>query len=269
MSRTLAWSCAVVRPGRVARQAYTLVELVVLTSVFALLVSFPFLRPTRAREQAKRVYCAANLKQIAEAWGKFLDANSGRFLQHVNANINFGGKQGSDPAYGGDANRPVPKPLNAHLGLPPVTADAKVFHCPADSGGGITKETTYFDFYGSSYATNPLLIGQTQQFWPAGLPCSDVFKQINERLPSLNESQVAKPHKLILLGDAGWVNTWHPGSTQRIEWHQRKSWHNVAFFDGHVEFISLRKGVHTSEHYTVIPWRDLQDAARGCQQEQN
>ncbi len=253
---------------RNTKRGLTLVEVIGVLVAIAVLIGVAVASwPPRSRDQAKRVYCASNLKQLGEAWHQYLAANKGRFLQGVNANINFGGKQGSDPAYGGDPNRPIAKPLNAHLTLPPVTAEAKMFRCPSDHGGGNVRDSTYFDLYGSSYGTNTLLIGQNQAFWPGNLPCGDLFRQINQRLTSLNESHVSTPHKLILLGDAGWLNAWHPGSTQRIEWHQRPQSHNIAFMDGHVEFVRVRKGIHTCDDYTVIPWRDLQEMACGCQVE--
>ncbi len=258
------------------RLGFTLIELLVVVAIIALLIAILLPSLKKARDQAKRTACQANLNQIAKAWHMYLNAHDGRFLQGVNTNINGGGVQGTDPAYGGNPANPILKPLNVHMKLDPVIDNGgEVFLCPADKGDGLAP-TTCFAYYGSSYKTNPFLIGQNQintMIWgncggpmpPA--PPINLFPQVNARLPKLNQSQISNDSKLLLVGDFGWENTWNPGSIQVIEWHQRPKSHNMAFMDGHVDFVRLRKGIHTCGDYTVIPWRDLQEMACGCQVE--
>lgn len=74
---------------------------------------------------------------------------------------------------------PIPKPLNVYLGLPPIIgrfagpglgvnrireSGADVYHCPDDTGGFFVAQT-FIEDYGTSYRTNPFLIGQDQQQW--------------------------------------------------------------------------------------------------------
>ncbi len=259
------------RPYQV-RYAFSLIELLVVIAVIALLLAILLPSLSRARSQAKRTACATNLKQIANGWHMYFNESGDRFPQWVSININFGGRQGAQGGYGGNPNAnpptaPIPKILNPYLGLDPVIYDdAEVFRCPADKGGGIAPEA-YFLTFGNSYGTNPLLIGQNQIYTQSFGPCQPVMQQINEHLPKLNRSRISNESKLILMGDAGWVNTWHPGSSQKIEWHDQPRSHNLAFLDGHVNFLRLSKGLHITSFYTVMPFHNLIHATEACQQE--
>ncbi len=257
-------------------RAFTLVELLVVISIIALLVSILLPGLRKARMQAKRIACQANLRQIAVAWDEYLVANEWRFLKGVNTNVNFGGRQGlGGPAYGGDnpANPPVViqpkrKVLNPYLKLPEVTWDsAEVFLCPGDKGSEFIGPT-FFAHYGNSYITNPMLIDQTQLPVLPFLqpPCrKPLLVTINKRLPNMTLSSVtANPSQLILAGDHGWRHAQIYNSSQRIEWHGAKYKHNLAFLDGHVSFTRIRKGLDVTAKYTILPFRDLHPEAVSC-----
>ena len=257
-------------------RAFTLVELLVVISVIALLVSILLPGLRKARSQAKRIACQANLRQIAVAWDEYLGANKGRFLQGTNANVNFGGRQGlGGPAYGGDnpnnppvVNQPKPKVLNPYLKLPEVVWDsAEVFACPADKGSEYIGPT-FFSHYGNSYNANPMLIDQTQlPVPPFTQPAcrKPLLITVNKRLPDMRISCVtANPSQLILVGDHGWRQAYAYNSTQRIEWHDAKHMHNLVFLDGHASFTRIRKGLDVTAEYTVLPFRDLHAEAAAC-----
>jgi len=248
-------------------RGFTLLELLVVVAVLAMLIALLLPSLRQAKAQAKQVACQSNLRQIAVAWHAYLDAHEGSFYQCVNANMNYGGKQGSGAAqWGADPHDPVTKPLNLHLGLPEVArSGAEVFRCPLDDGSK-TVRPTYFDYYGTSYNTNPMLIGQNQLLVNPLDPCLSVIVRINQKLKSLNRSEISSDSRLLLIGDFGWVNEWSFASTQRIEWHGRAKHHNVAFMDGHVEFIEIRKGLHVTPRYTVIPFANLRTEASACQE---
>jgi len=249
-------------------RGFSLIELLVIVAVIALLVAIllPCLR--QAREQARRIACQSNLRQIAVAWHTYLDGHKGSFYQCVNANMNYGGKQGSGARrWGADLEDPVRKPLNPSLNLPLVVrSGAEVYRCPSDTGSKSVRPT-YFDYYGTSYNTNLMLIGQNQLLANPFDPCLSVIVKINQRLKDLNRSAISKESRLILIGDFGWVNQWSFASTQRIEWHGRPYHHNLAFMDGHVSFVKIRKALHVTSQYTVVPFDDLQAEASECQQE--
>jgi hypothetical protein len=41
----------------------------------------------------------------------------------------------------------------------------------------------------------------------------------------------------------------------------------MAFLDGHVDFVRIRKGLHVTSKYTTIPFREFQNLIAQCQQE--
>jgi hypothetical protein len=47
----------------------------------------------------------------------------------------------------------------------------------------------------------------------------------------------------------------------------RPGGHTVAFLNGHVSFVHVRKGLHVTADYTMIPFADLRPEACDCQQE--
>ena len=94
-----------------------------------------------------------------------------------------------------------------------------------------------------------------------------MFKEVNKLLPTIAWHQLHGPGKLILMGDAGWLSTWDLGNFNRIAWHGKRTTHNVAFMDGHVEFVRIRKGLHVTSEYSVIPFKDLIYDVEACQKE--
>ncbi len=249
---------------------FTLLELLVIIAIISLLIAILLPAYSAARQQSRRLACQSNLRQIAVAWHLYLNRDE-HFFQMVNANVNYGGRQGNGaPAYGIDMNDPqhsVPKPLNPLLGLPTVTHDeADVFRCPSDRGGGVIR-TTCYEHFGTSYPTNLMLVGQNKLLILPSDPCKSVLMQINTRLPSLTRSSISNESRLILLGDYGWWHTLAFNSKQRIAWHGRPCSHNVAFMDGHVDFLRVRKGLFVTPEYVVIPFDGLLSAAAARQVE--
>ena len=140
------------------RGGFTLIELLVVIAIIAVLLAIllPALRLSRAA--GKRVACQGNLKQLAYAWGMYLDHYDGRFYQKVNANLDYGGWKGLMDW--------SPRPLNRFVGLAETLDDekpARVFCCPADTGGvPDSPREKAFTLLGTSYLTNVFLIGQNQ-----------------------------------------------------------------------------------------------------------
>lgn len=248
-------------------RAFTLIELLVVVAVIAVLIAILLPSLAAAREQGRRVRCQANLRQLAIAWGLYLDDNRDQFLQTAtNAHRNFGGKRGLTAAY------QVPKPLNRYAGLDTQVTDAPLFRCPNDLGNA-TRRPTFYDYYGASYTTNLMLIGQNQLAFSPADPCAAVFTQVNSRLRQMTRSRASTPSsKLVLVGDLPWLETWQyvdgPLPPPPPVWHGRPCTYNLAFLDGHVELVRVRRGIHHDPRYEVIPFQDLSLASAEVQVEQ-
>src|SRR5947209_1982549 len=65
--------------ARPPRRAFTLVELLVVVGVIALLISILLPALAKARDQAMKIKCMSNLRQLDMAFLMYVNANRGRF----------------------------------------------------------------------------------------------------------------------------------------------------------------------------------------------
>ncbi len=240
----------------------TLIELLVVVAVISVLIAVLVPTMQHARQKVRRLTCQAHLREVAQGWSMYLDDHDERFLTGRNSEINYGGVQGEGaPEYGSDPNRPVDKPVNPYLHLNKVVrSGADVFHCPADAGSRRVKPSS-FRHYGTSYMMNHILVGQGRLAVAPHDPCRNVLIQISQRLERLKRSNVRKPSRLLLLGDFGWYASWYftVPESMAYAWHGDPDYQNMAYLDGHVDYVRIIKGVHTTADYTLVPFEDLQE----------
>lgn len=262
-------------------RGFTLVELLVVIAVIAMLMAILLPALRKAKQLAQRVRCGSNLRQLSFAWDMYLDDHEGYFYRARNAMVYYGGWKGEEGTSGSDA----PRVLNQYLQLKAVldsANSAKVFSCPADRGGKLSRPgPKTFNLNGSSYRTNILLIGpeakgiSIRQWYSTLTPdmqaLGDVF---TARLDNLNRNNVDNHSQLLLIGDYSWYDFWNPWPDWMTEeekeigtWHGRPEHYSMAFLDGHAKFLKIRKGIWVDDQYTILPWRDVYPVARRIQGE--
>lgn len=245
---------------------FTLLELLIVIAIISLLLAVLIPGLAKARAIAKRLSCQSNLRQLGIAWGLYFDDHDGNLYRGINTNHTFGGWEGTG-GYGPD------RPLNGYIGLDhgmPSENGAKVFRCPADRGGvfGLPSEERAYQYFGNSYQTNILIIGPTQIGWSNAI-LKPLHDEINVQLKDFKFPDISThPASLALVGDNNWMQEWHPLIlTHAEDWHGKERHHNIAFLDGHVSFVRIRKGLYVTPEYSIVPFRQLNQLACQVQEE--
>lgn len=129
---------------RIRNQGFTLVELLVVISIIALLMSILVPCLGKARSKARRMVCLSNLHSAAIAFRMYLDDNNGIMPPAARY-----------PSLGLNNKRPIAEFLAPFIG------DLKALLCPADNGYIRTDYTErYFESEGASYEYNEILGGK-------------------------------------------------------------------------------------------------------------
>lgn len=259
------------------QRGFTLIELLVVVAILALLLAviLPSLRKVKAVAQS--MVCKHRLGQLSLAWNVYLIDHKGAFYQGVNADHEYGGWKGLN-YFGFPENFWPSRPLNSYVDLQEKLGEkqnADLFCCPGDKGGvwnsGYAITEKAFHVWGTSYRTNMFLIGQSSiPDW--GSKYKDLNERIREKLTDNNITRVCNPSMLLLLGDNAWFY-WMPlidpddDWRQQGFWHDKKDYYNMAFLDGHVEFLKITEGYYVGDRYYILPFSELHSLAKQVQGE--
>ncbi len=232
------------------RSGFTLVELLVSVSIIALLVAILIPAVKQARDSAKVLLCATNLRQIGIAWNVYLSSNDDTFPSwEGNMQWFYGGRE---PSIASASFWVLDyRPLNPYVTLSEQDQEwAELFRCPADrqilndkGQPAVSKGYPTYEYYGNSYPMNWLLL----------IP----YDQKNEQYLygknfRLNDVEVSHS-RLMLAGDCQWYYTVND-ATWDAHFHNRHDQMNLAFLDGHVAFTQLIRGEAQTAEYSIIPW---------------
>ena len=82
------------------RRGFTLIELLVVISIIAVLISLLLPALAKAREQALRVECGSNMRQIGQDLAMYLSTNAQQYPPMESGNWPFGGFGGVNSVSG-------------------------------------------------------------------------------------------------------------------------------------------------------------------------
>ncbi|NOX59297.1 MAG: prepilin-type N-terminal cleavage/methylation domain-containing protein [Planctomycetes bacterium] len=155
-----------------SQKAFTLVELLVVVSIIALLISILLPSLKRARGQAKQIVCGSQQRAIAGAMWNYWTENNSRVPEVISPMTNGVGAEGfGDASIPDDAIDPFYNPTRGYAPVPSKTiwnqslpnilmptqmgADEKVFRCPAAIVGWPRKEKPFRMTYRVAAANQP------------------------------------------------------------------------------------------------------------------
>jgi prepilin-type N-terminal cleavage/methylation domain-containing protein/prepilin-type processing-associated H-X9-DG protein len=202
------------------RSGFTLVELLVVIGIIALLISILLPALQRAKDQANRIVCMSNHKQMVFAWKLYSDDNK-QWL--VNSNVN--------PGWTTQVPWFQPNNLSGPQGgmqtgaLWKYVKTEKVYRCPADPGFHLVTYSLNAFLNGESWGFTPITkMTQLQKFSSITMVFIDEndYRTGTGPTDTWNRGSFGEP----LTGDA-WVDYpgwWHSGGTA------------VSYVDGHAEW---------------------------------
>ena len=253
---------------RQSGKAFTLVELLVVISIIALLISILLPSLSRVRKQAKSVLCLTHLRELSHGWHMYADENNdvslpGRYAKEP------GGKTNPNNWYDvGNGMKYRPRwvaAMGAQVGIfafnKPSTSedrqdyDSKIYHCPAVPTWTDERNSAYgynHQFLGNARKANgrfynfPVNRSRIRSFAGTvlGGDCMGTAAGLagGERLPYSNDGT-----EMAALGNHGWVldpprlteafdrGTGDEGSTRTAVDPRHLDRANLIFCDGHGE----------------------------------
>lgn len=210
------------------RPGFTLIELLIVVGIIAILVAILLPALSHASEQARRVRCLSNLKQLTSAWLMYAQDNNGSLVGANTTDPSNWFKNGTTPTWVTSGDKSVDVLKKGALWR--YLKNADVYKCPND-------RINYWHTYSISSWLNgegPLAIGSIFQ-----IPnTSGTFVFIEEMDPrgSLENSFMVNPYP-----QNSWVDIPAPmhdrvgmlsfadGHAQVWQWSDPRTWRRTGF----------------------------------------
>ena len=206
------------------RKGFTLIELLVVVAIIAILAAMLLPSLSRARDRARMIQCASNLRQLGLAVNAYAGDWDGSFPMHTTANFTWGPK------------------IYAYAPSKPMWV------CPKD-----TRPLLSF----AVGVPNPLELNKARSSYGLNAYLSN-YDGIIPYKPPRKLDQVAHPTQVVMLFESDmrlpdtsyWATIWHTDYTWRFygpsavlpyAWlgARHDGFDNYAFVDGHVEAIKI------------------------------
>ncbi len=194
------------------QKGFTLIELLVVIAIIAILAAILFPVFATAREKARQISCASNLKQLGLGYLQYEQDNDEMFPVLA------------DNGFPGTLAKPV-----AQWAVYPYVKSANVYHCPDDSSVNSNA--------GSSYRYNTNMQGSSTQVISPAISVA--------MMDGAAQTGTDNNGSYGLNVDDGLASYWNRIAVR----HVGKTLLNVLFIDGHVK---ASKPINTTSQATII-----------------
>jgi prepilin-type N-terminal cleavage/methylation domain-containing protein/prepilin-type processing-associated H-X9-DG protein len=239
------------------RNAFTLVELLVVIGIIALLIAILMPALGRAREQANRTKCASNMRQLMTGYIAYSLENKGWMVYGASGNPNTQDKFNNPRGIDGEGNKPWLYPDNTSIdavkdgALYPYINATGVYRCPADTS-----------LNNRSYSISALFNGEWG--YASRLPRALRMNQIRRTTDVIVFVEEFDPRGYLI--NSFWIE---PTGDRFVDalafWHKQGG--NFAYADGHVawyQYVDQRTHKITTNNVDSPGNKDLKFLQENC-----